>query len=93
MLARVPHARFVLVGDGESAAELKALARTLNIGHAVSFPGYYDGDSADALAAFDILAHPTSQREGLPYAILEAMAMAKPIVATAVGGVFTRVAG
>ncbi len=86
-LKRAPGLRLALVGDGESAGELKALARALRVEKLVSFPGYHDGDSADALAAFDVLAHPTSQTEGLPYAILEAMALGKPIVATAVGGV------
>lgn len=86
-LERAPGLRLVLVGDGKSAGELKALARSLSVEKSISFPGYHEGDSADALAAFDVLAHPTSQTEGLPYAILEAMALGKAIVATSVGGV------
>lgn len=82
-----PRARLVLVGDGESAADLRAQARALGVEESVLFPGYLEGDPGDALAAFDVFAHPTSQIEGLPYAILEAMALGKPVLATAVGGV------
>jgi glycosyltransferase involved in cell wall biosynthesis len=86
-LKRAPGLRLAIVGDGESLADLKAQARTLGVERAVCFPGYFSGDAIDALAAFDVLAHPTSQTEGLPYSVLEAMALGKPILATTVGGV------
>jgi glycosyltransferase involved in cell wall biosynthesis len=86
-LARVPGLRLAVVGDGESLNDLKAQAKALGVADKVAFPGYFPGNAVDALAAFDVLAHPTSQTEGLPYSILEAMALGKPIVATTVGGV------
>jgi glycosyltransferase involved in cell wall biosynthesis len=86
-LKRAPGLRLAIVGDGESLQDLKAQASALGVEHAVCFPGYFKGDAIDALAAFDVLAHPTSQTEGLPYSVLEAMALGKPILATTVGGV------
>ena len=86
-LRRAPGLRLAIVGDGESLEALKAQARELGVERAVRFPGYFQGDAIAALAAFDVLAHPTSQTEGLPYSVLEAMALGKPILATTVGGV------
>lgn len=65
---------------GVYRAELELLADRLN----VHFAGFR-ADAAAALAAADALVLP-SWIEGLPLVVLEAMAQAKPVVATAVGG-------
>ena len=73
-----------LVGDGPERRRLESLARRLGITDHVVFAG----DRADALdwvAALDLFAHPT-WFEGLPLAVLEAMAAARPVVASAVDG-------
>jgi glycosyltransferase involved in cell wall biosynthesis len=90
LLAALPHvlrelpARFVLVGDGPREAELRSLAERLGIGRAVTFLGRR-ADVPALLARADLVCHP-ARMEGLPNAVMEAMAAARPLVATAVGG-------
>ena len=85
--ALVPNASLWIVGDGDPAytEELRILARTLKIEDRVRWLGVRRDVAAllDAADAF-VLA---SAWEGMPLAVGEAMAMAKPVVATDVGGV------
>ena len=77
-------ATLVVVGDGPLRAELAADAERLGIPSHVRLLG----DRADVsavLAALDVFVLP-SRTEGMSNALLEAMAMARPVVATAVGG-------
>ena len=85
LLRDEPRARFVVVGDGERRAELAALADSLGIGQAVTFLGWRR-DMANVYADLDVVAL-TSLNEGSPVALIEALAAARPIVSTAVGGV------
>ena len=78
-------ARFFIVGEGPLKEQLLAQARQLGIADKLVFLGERD-DVAALLAAFDVFVLP-SVSEGMPITILEAMAAAKPIVATDVGGV------
>ena len=80
-----PDARLVFVGDGPLAPSLKALAACHPTGTCVSLLGARH-DVPRLLAAFDVFAL-SSRTEGLPLALLEAMSVGLPIVATAVGGV------
>ncbi len=73
-----------IAGRGGEEAALRELAGELGIAERVHLLGYRD-DIPDLLAAFDIYALP-SFSEGQSLALIEAMAAAKPIVATAVGG-------
>jgi glycosyltransferase involved in cell wall biosynthesis len=75
----------VLVGEGELRDEISALARRLGIGARTRLLGYRE-DSAQLVAAFDV-AVLASLSEGLPNAVMEAMAAGAPVIATAVGGV------
>ncbi|HVP58508.1 MAG TPA: glycosyltransferase [bacterium] len=77
--------RFLLVGDGPLREELTRLRDSLGIADKVSFLGTRT-DIPEFLAAIDLYVL-TSQREGLPISLLEAMLAAKPIIATAVGGI------
>lgn len=79
-----PALRLVLVGDGPLRGALEAEAETLGVGGHCLFLGAR-GDVADLLPAFDIVVLP-SVSEGLPFTILEAMALGRPVVATKVGG-------
>jgi glycosyltransferase involved in cell wall biosynthesis len=74
----------VLVGDGELRDEIAAQAGRLGIGARTSMLGGRE-DSAQLAAAFDV-AVLASLSEGLPNAVMEAMAAGAPVVATAVGG-------
>jgi glycosyltransferase involved in cell wall biosynthesis len=76
---------FVVVGDGHLREELKGQADALGIGEHVTFTGLRD-DPENFYAALDLVAL-TSLNEGTPLTLIEAMANARPVVATAVGGV------
>jgi len=80
----------VLVGkdletDGRFERELVARAAELGLGDRVVLTGYRE-DVAGLLAAADVFVLP-STAEGLPLTVLEAMAAARPVVATRVGGI------
>ncbi|MGD0173096.1 MAG: glycosyltransferase family 4 protein [Anaerolineales bacterium] len=78
-------AHFAIVGDGELRNSLQELASEMGIASRVHFLGWKK-DMLPVYAAFDLLAL-TSDNEGTPVAVIEAMAAGVPVVATAVGGV------
>jgi len=84
VIARVPAARALLVGEGVMRDALQQQARDLGIEHSIEFLGRRD-DVAPLLGTSDVYVHPSLQ-EGYSNAVLEAMASGCPIVATAVGG-------
>ena len=79
-----PQARFAIVGEGPLQEELEAQAERLGLGDRLRFLGF-QRDVATAFAAFDVAVFP-SLWEGTPLTVFEAMAMAKPILATTVDG-------
>lgn len=79
----VPGAHLVLVGDGPERPRLEHLAQSLGVAEAVTFAGW-QADQAPWLAAFDVFLL-CSETEGLPLAVLEAMASGVPVVTTPVG--------
>ncbi len=82
--AAVPGATFVFAGDGPLRADLEAQAREAGVADRCLFLGERS-DVPDLLAAADLVVLP-SLFEGLPVAVLEAMAAERPVVATAIGG-------
>jgi glycosyltransferase involved in cell wall biosynthesis len=82
--AEHPHAALVVIGEGPLRPELVARAERLGIAARVRFLGDR-ADVDEVLAALDLFVLP-SRTEGMSNALLEAMAMALPVVATAVGG-------
>lgn len=64
---------------------IRRTARSAGLGDRIRFLGRRN-DARDFLAAADVVVSPADV-EGLPVAVLEALALAKPVVATAVGGV------
>jgi glycosyltransferase involved in cell wall biosynthesis len=79
-----PAVKFFIAGEGELKKTLLVLRDELGLNSRVSFLGFRD-DVPRLLAAFDIFVLP-SLWEGLPVALIEAMAAGKPIVATDVDG-------
>jgi glycosyltransferase involved in cell wall biosynthesis len=82
--ARCDRLRFVIAGDGELRAEVEALVHRLGLDGVVRMLGWRR-DVADLLHAMDVFLL-TSRFEGLPRAVLQAMAAGVPVVATAVDG-------
>ncbi len=81
----VPEARFLIVGEGPLREELEAKKGALGLDEAVTFAGFQE-DVKPYLAALDVYLM-SSEREGLPIALLEAMSMGCPVTSTAVGGI------
>ena len=82
---RLPDARFLLVGGGKQEAALRALAAQRGLGDRLLFTGL-TREIVAVYAATDLLLL-TSDTEGTPHVLLEAMGSDIPIVSTAVGGV------
>ncbi len=85
VLKTFPKTKFLLVGDGPLKMKLENLARELGIMEYCIFSGFRD-DIPEILSSLDLFVLP-SILEGHPIVILEAMAMAKPIVASDINGV------
>jgi len=79
-----PHVRFWIAGEGMLRGKLEALIRELGLAGVVTLLGQ-QSDIAAIMAASDVFVMP-SLGEGLSNVLLEAMALAKPVVATRVGG-------
>jgi glycosyltransferase involved in cell wall biosynthesis len=77
--------KFVLVGDGEMKERLINRCKELGIEGSVIFTGW-ESDLGPVYADLDMVAL-SSINEGTPVSIIEAMASAKPVVSTDVGGV------
>ncbi len=80
----LPEARFLIVGDGPRRGRLEDMAARLGIEDRVIFAGW-QADIKRYLAIMDVFVV-TSLIEGSSFAILEAMAIGKPVIATDVGG-------
>ncbi len=75
----------VIAGDGPDWEELRELARTFDVSPRVLMPGFVE-DVPGLLADLDLFVL-SSRREGHPMVMLEAMAMARPVVAMDIAGV------
>lgn len=85
VLARIPRARFLVVGDGDLRLRLQDYAGQLGISESVHFLGSR-GDVPELLSLVDACVL-TSKMEASPVTILEAMAAGKPFVAPRVGSI------
>ena len=84
-VARHPDTYFVFLGDGELAGDLRDQAASYGIAGNVRFVGWRE-DVPRVMAAYDVFVLP-SLNEGMGKVLVEAMAMGKPIIASAVGGI------
>jgi glycosyltransferase involved in cell wall biosynthesis/4-amino-4-deoxy-L-arabinose transferase-like glycosyltransferase len=85
LLAEWPSLVCLFVGEGECREELRALARERGVEQSCRFAGARE-DVVNWYAAADVVVLP-SLSEGFPFVILEALALARPVVATDVNGV------
>jgi len=81
---RFPNARLAFVGDGEKRADLEASAERAGLKNTVLFVGRISHVN-DYLRRADIFVIP-SAREGMPLALLEAMAAGLPVIGSKTGG-------
>jgi len=81
----VPSAQLVLLGDGLSRAQLERQALETSCGDSIHFLGHKD-NIEQLYRAMDVFVL-SSIAEGMPRAILEAMAAGVPCIATEVGGI------
>jgi glycosyltransferase involved in cell wall biosynthesis len=81
----IPDVRFVLVGDGPEMNSVRQQIERLHLGEAVAVTGFRN-DAQRLISAFDVFALP-SLHEGLSIALIEALALGKPVVASRAGGV------
>jgi glycosyltransferase involved in cell wall biosynthesis len=82
--ARQPDARFVIVGDGTLRSATEARVRDLGLTDRVFFTGWRR-DLPSIYADLDVLVV-SSDNEGTPVSVIEAMASGRPVVGTRVGG-------
>jgi glycosyltransferase involved in cell wall biosynthesis len=90
ILNRFPDTIFMFVGEGlgqdnEYAQQLEKLVSDLNLKQRIIFTGYRS-DVLELINMFDLFVFPSFFFEGLPLAILEAMAAKKPVITTLIGG-------
>ena len=84
LLPRRPEVRLFIVGEGTLRPDLERMSHRLGVAHACRFFGHR-GDLDHVYPALDVLVQ-SSDSEGTPNVVLEAMAFETPIVATDVGG-------
>jgi glycosyltransferase involved in cell wall biosynthesis len=85
VIDREPQVSFLLVGQGPLEPDIRAQVKNLNLENNVVFAGFRT-DAPRIIGAADVFVLP-SQFEGLPIAMLEAMALGRPVIASRVGGV------
>ncbi|UCF05273.1 MAG: glycosyltransferase family 4 protein [bacterium] len=86
-VSKLGRGRLLIVGEGPREAELKELARQ-TAAEGIEFLGYRGGDELRRIlsgAQFVVL--PSRWYENLPFAVMEAFASGKPVVASRVGGI------
>jgi glycosyltransferase involved in cell wall biosynthesis len=85
VFARIPRAHVLIFGEGELRPALEAQAGALGLGARCTFAGFRS-DLDSLVPRFDVFCL-SSRWEGLGTSLLDAMAFARPIVATAAGGI------
>ena len=87
VLRAVPHASYVVVGDGDDRRRLQELAEEAGVGESVHFVGH---QAEEELKSYyrkaEVFAMPSCQ-EGFGIVFLEAMAFGKPVIGAASGGI------
>jgi glycosyltransferase involved in cell wall biosynthesis len=85
VMSRLPDVYALLVGDGPLLNDMKFLAQQTDFSGRIIFTGRRE-DVADVLQIMDVVLLTSRKVEGCSNSLLEAMALGKPVIATAVGG-------
>ena len=86
ILRHDPTAAFLWVGDGVGRASLQQEVAAAGLQAKVHMVGFRE-DIPACLAAMDVVVLPSIRSDGVPQVILQALAMRRPVVASAVGGI------
>jgi glycosyltransferase involved in cell wall biosynthesis len=86
ILRRQPRAVFLWVGDGVGRALLQQEVAAAGLWAKVHMVGFRE-DIPACLAAMDMIVQPSIRSDGVPQVVLQALAMCKPVVASAAGGI------
>ncbi|WP_022852609.1 glycosyltransferase family 4 protein [Thermodesulfatator atlanticus] len=86
LVQKVSDIKLIIVGDGPQRNNLINMVKELGLTEKVEFLGYQE-DIPDILAVIDIFIHPSTGHEGVPQAVLQALAMKRPVIATNVGAI------
>jgi glycosyltransferase involved in cell wall biosynthesis len=81
-----PGAEFFWVGDGVGRAALQQEVAQAALETKIHLAGFRE-DVAACMAAMDVVVLPSIKSDGVPQVILQALAMRRPVVATAAGGI------
>ncbi len=87
LLAAMPGAELVMLGDGPARRRLETRARRMGVDGRIDWRGFIGDRDAylEGIAAADIFVHP-SPAEGFPKVVLDAMAVGTPVAAVPAGG-------
>jgi glycosyltransferase involved in cell wall biosynthesis len=86
ILKALPQTLFYIIGDGPRLQHIKALIQNLALENRIFMLGHRE-DIPELLSSLDVLVHPSTANEGVPQAILQALAMRKPVIASDVGAI------
>lgn len=86
ILSYIRDIKFYIVGDGPQRENIQNHIKKLSIEKWVVMTGYRE-DIPEILASLDVVVHPSYANEGVPQAILQAMAMEKPVIASDAGAI------
>lgn len=86
VVSRFPRARLTIAGNGILRSDLERQAACHGIAHAVDFIGWVAPEKVPALINASTIVLMPSRQDSMPLVALEASLMARPIVATRVGG-------
>lgn len=88
VLAQRGGVKLLVAGGGEYLDEARRLVEAMRLQQSVMFGGHVPHErTAGHLNAADLFVLPTVRQEGMPFALLEAMACLKPVVASRIGGI------
>lgn len=86
LLNRCPNARLMIVGEGPQRSYLEEQVAALGLTDSVDFVGRVEPEKVPAILNLATVVVMPSRSEGFPMSALEAAMMARPVVATAAGG-------